>query len=37
MPEERVQKNGDAIIAGDFTLNWREIGFKVFKGFSRKI
>lgn len=34
MPEERVQKNGDAIIAGDFTFelegNWLQ---KFFKGF----
>lgn len=37
MPEERVQKNGDAIIAGDFTFelegNWLQ---KFFKGFFKK-
>ena len=37
MPEEKVQKNGDAIIAGDFTFelegNWLQ---KFFKGFFKK-
>ena len=37
MPEEKVQKNGDAIIAGDFTFelegNWIQ---KFFKGFFKK-
>ena len=37
MPEERVQKNGDAIIAGDFTFelegNWLQ---KFFKRFFKK-
>lgn len=37
MPEEKVQKNGDAIIAGDFTFelegNWIQ---KFSRDFSRK-
>ena len=31
MPEEKVQKNGDAIIAGDFTFELREIAFESFR------
>lgn len=38
MPEEKVQKNGDAIIAGDFTFELEEIGFKSFSRiFQEKI
>ena len=31
MPEEKVQKNGDAIIAEILLLNWREIAFESFR------
>ena len=35
MPEEKVQKNGDAIIAGDFTFelegNWIQKFFKMVR------
>ena len=38
MPEEKVQKNGDAIIAGDFTFELEGNWIKVFQGiFQEKI